>query len=118
MEWRTDLKAFLLDNLNFIVEQIELAQNDPSDRRAAIDAARGIIPLLRERLCGLDDPLQATFMLVASEWWAGNDWTETWDKLSKAEEFDAQAKSLISAITAFRSFLCSATPPATAPTIR
>jgi hypothetical protein len=102
MEWHTDLKAFLLDNLNFIVEQLELAQNDPSDRRAAVDAARGIVPLLRERLCGLDDPLQATFMLLASQWWADNHWTETWDQLNKADQFDAQARSLISVINVFR----------------
>jgi hypothetical protein len=81
MEWHTDLKSFLLDNLNFIQEQIEQAQNDPSDRRAAVDAARGVVPLLRERLCGLDDPLQTSFSLAAGQWWEGNNWTDSWNRL-------------------------------------
>jgi hypothetical protein len=102
MEWHTDLRGFLLDNLNFIQEQIEQAQNDPSDRRAAVDAARGVVPFLRERLCGLDDPLQATFMLLASEWWADNHWTDQWDALNNANEFDNLAKNLIDAIMAFK----------------
>lgn len=105
MEWCTDLKSFLLDNLNFIQKQMEQAVNDPSARRAAVETARGIVPLLRERLNGLEDPLQSTFALVASEWWAGNDWTDSWDKLNKADEFDVQARKLIHAIVAFKPLL-------------
>jgi hypothetical protein len=107
MEWHTDLKSFLLDNLNFIQEQIELARNNPSDRHAAVDAARGVVPFLRERLCGLDDPLQTSFSLAVGYWWEGNNWTEAWDRLGKAEEFETQAEALNHAITAFRPLLVS-----------
>jgi hypothetical protein len=105
MEWHTDLKFFLLDNLNFIQEQIEQAQNDSFDRRAAVDAARGVVPMLRQRLCGLDDPLATSFSLAAGHWWEGNNWTESWDRLNKPDEFDSQARDLKRAITIFRSLL-------------
>jgi hypothetical protein len=92
MEWHTDLKSFLLDNLNFIQQQIEQAQNNPSGRHAALDAARGVVPLLRERLRGLDDPLQASFSLAAGQWWEGSNGTDSWDRLNKTDEFDVQAR--------------------------
>lgn len=105
MEWHTDLKGFLLDNLNFIQEQIEQAQNNPSDRRGAVDAARGVVPFLRERLVGLDDPIAVLFSLAVGQWWEGANWTDSWDKFNKGDDFDAQARDLINAITTFRQLL-------------
>jgi hypothetical protein len=64
--WKTDVRAFVLDILSFIGEQIDLAKQDPSDQAVAVDVARGAIPMLRKRVSGLDDPITAKLMMVLS----------------------------------------------------
>jgi hypothetical protein len=54
-------RDFVLDLLNFVAEQIELAKANPADQLAAIDAASGVIPVLKSRL---DDDLKSTFGIV------------------------------------------------------
>ena len=54
-------RDFVLDLLNFVAEQIELAKANPADQLAAIDAASGVIPALKSRL---DDDLKSTFGIV------------------------------------------------------
>jgi hypothetical protein len=85
----------LQDHLNFMIEQIELARQSPSDRDAAIDAASGSIPYIRSRIDNgaLDPRCSATFALsIEHEHWTGiaklkqEDFTNAADKLIKAIE--------------------------------
>jgi hypothetical protein len=51
-QYLTDLLSFLLDCVDFIIEQVTLARSSSleSERVAAIDAAMGVIPVIRARL--------------------------------------------------------------------
>ena len=94
--YHTDLRACLLDLLNFIAEQVEQAKRDPAEQYVAVDAARGVIPLMRSRLTE-DNYLKTIFMLtfdqqVEEPWW--RDWWENFAKLTP-EEFSKEADKLL-----------------------
>jgi hypothetical protein len=78
----TDTRECLLDLINFIQEQIERAKADPLDRVAAIDAARGVVPYLQNRLAE-DKFLQTIFALTFNEQVTSANWSDWWTKLSK-----------------------------------
>jgi hypothetical protein len=91
----------LQDHLNFMIEQIELARQSPSDREAAIDAASGSIPYIRSRIDNgaLDPSCSAMFALsIEREHWADI------PKL-KQEDFTKAADELIEAIDRLSNFI-------------
>lgn len=50
MIWRTDAMDCVYDLFSFIEEQIRLAESNPADQFAAINAAGGAIPIIQKRL--------------------------------------------------------------------
>ena len=95
--WNTELPAFVLDLLSFIEEQIGQALTVPGDQYAAVDAARGVIPLFRERLVGNDHHLAIKIMLAFSDYYEPPHWAERWECLAKepAERFRESAETLL-----------------------
>jgi hypothetical protein len=92
----TDTRDCLLDLINFIQEQIERAKADPSDQVAAVDAARGVVPYIQDRLRG-DDFLQTIFMLTFDEQVTSVHWNDWWTKFSKLPptEFSEKVDALL-----------------------
>ena len=87
-------RDFALDLLNFAAEQIELAKANPADQLAAIDAASGVIPVLKNRL---DDDLKSIFGIVLQNRF-DRSWREEWDELAAMqphEEFRGAAEALL-----------------------
>jgi hypothetical protein len=106
--FRCDLRDFLLDLLDFLEEQIEQAMFDPADQRAAVDAARGVIPLIRRRLDSDQEPeaqsLWASFVLAPGNKFEDRYWRRAWDDLATMppEEFREAAKVLMDTVEALR----------------
>jgi len=92
----TEVRACLLDLLNFIAEQIERARNDHTEQHIAIDAARGVIPFIQSRLKE-DDFLQTIFMLTFDQQVTAPQWRHWWETLSKLspQEFSKEADTLL-----------------------
>jgi hypothetical protein len=81
--------------LDFIIEQVTLARS-LADRVAAIDAASGVVPLIRCRLRE-DEQLFATFALLFQGLMFYPCWQESWIDIAKGPppEFEAFANDLI-----------------------
>ena len=94
--YHTDLRACLLDLLNFIAEQIERAKCGPAEQYIAVDAARGVIPLMKSRLTE-DDYLKTIFMLTFNQQVEEPWWREWWENLAKLtpQEFSIEADKLL-----------------------
>jgi hypothetical protein len=92
--YRTELRAWLLDSLDFIIEQIELARS-PLDRTAAIDAARRIVPFMESRLLDCEH-LQTHFMLCFPGLMYDNNWEKNWNEIADkaAGEFTQSVNDL------------------------
>jgi uncharacterized protein (DUF2267 family) len=93
---RTNIHDFLLDLLDFIEEQIVQAKSNSEDQHAAIDAARGVVPLIRDRLKE-DDHLNAVFMLVFHQQIEERSCRDWWEKFASCtpEEFPIAANKLL-----------------------
>ena len=94
---RCNLRDFILDLLDFMEEQIELAKASPEDQLAAIDAASGVIPLLHNKL---DDDLAGNFVLLLQNKFDSS-WRDDWNafaKLKSPEEFRKEADNLVMVI--------------------
>ena len=93
---RCDLLPFLLDVLDFMIEQIDLARSD-FDRATALDAASGAIPLLKSRL--RENPsIGAKLALSPLEIWTlSPHWQDNWSNLAKepSDQFSKSADALI-----------------------
>jgi hypothetical protein len=95
-------RDFVVDLLNFVAEQIELAKTNPADQLAAIDAASGVIPLLKSRL---DDYRKTSFVLALGNKFDGDTWRKEWDELAamkSPEEFGSAADALLGTIKILR----------------
>ena len=95
-------RDFVLDLLNFVAEQIELAKANPADQRAATDAASGVIPVLKGRL---DDYLKTSFVLALQNKFDGDTWRKEWNELAamnSPEEFRTAADALLDTIDILR----------------
>ena len=80
-------RDFALDFLNFVVEPIKLATATPADQLAAVDAASGVIPVLKSRL---GDDLKTIIALVLGNKYDGATWRKEWGDfaaLNSPEEF-------------------------------
>jgi hypothetical protein len=90
-EYRTETRASLLDLLDFISEQMKCARH-PSDRAAAVDAARGAVPYLKDRLRGTD--YDAQFKLLFGDLMFVGQWSENWIAKDSDAEFATFADDL------------------------
>jgi hypothetical protein len=112
---RCDLRDVLADLLDFMEEQIKGAVENPDDQLAAVDAASGVIPLMRDRLYAKagtpedevlthlapeDRILPTQFLFVLGNAFESGWWREWWDRLAKLQpwEFREEATSLLESI--------------------
>jgi len=104
IEWQTTLPDFLCDLLSFIGEQIESAVERPQAQYAAVKAARGVIPVFRERVINLDDPIVTQIMLTDFTRLYEGEWEGNWERLAKAdsEQFRQEARSLLGLLAMLR----------------
>jgi hypothetical protein len=72
--YRCDLRSFLLDSIEFMIEQTELARL-PNDQVAAVDAAGGIVPFIKARLSE-DHAIASPLILVLQELLASEQWAK------------------------------------------
>jgi hypothetical protein len=79
-KYRTTLKEFLSDSLQFMSEQLAL-DVDLADRTAAIEAAAGAIPFIKDRLQE-DYFLKTKFMLLFGNYMFHAEWQNNWKKLA------------------------------------
>jgi len=106
--FRCDLRDFLLDLLDFVEEQIEQAVSEPADQRAAVDAASGVVPVIRDRLNSDPSPqveaLWASFLLVPGNKFEERYWRTEWDALEimAPDDFREAARVLIELIETLR----------------
>jgi len=91
-EYRTEARASLLDLLDFILEQIECARH-PSDRAAAVNAARGVVPYLKDRIKGTE--FQPKLALVFGDLMFAGHWSENWIVKESETEFTTFANDLV-----------------------
>jgi hypothetical protein len=73
---------------------------------AAVDAACGVIPMLRERVVNLDHPSVTMLMLNLSHMYEG-EWEKNWSKLARlpVNEFQQEAGALLGQIAGLKSAL-------------
>jgi hypothetical protein len=104
--YRTDLRAWLLDELDFILEQIELARS-PSDQAVAVATAREIVPRITSRLQE-DKYLNTQFALLFGDLMFNN-WQETWTEMAKepTENFTQSADDLVKRVNTAKELLQS-----------
>ena len=82
--YRTDLVAFVLDQLDFIEEKLREACADPASQKAAVTEASGAVPQLRDRLRAEDEP-KATLCMFAFRALVDRNAFDWWAKLAKME---------------------------------
>jgi hypothetical protein len=95
-ERHCDLLPFLLDILDFVIEQIELARSD-ADRAAALDAASGAVPLLNSRAWENQSVGAVIALSPLEPWLFSPHWQENWINLAKepSDQFAKSADALI-----------------------
>jgi hypothetical protein len=105
--WRTDMRDCLIDLLSFIEEQVELAKKDVADQYAAIDAARGVIPLLKCRLKEKEEILTSFMLTDFAQQFEAADWRDWWEDFARAgtPAFSKKADGLLETITVLKSIL-------------
>jgi len=110
---QTDLRPWLQDTLDFIVQQIELARA-PTDQFAAVVTAQGVIPYLRSRLKE-DEFLAANFALVLGVLIDLDHSKRIWMEMAKEppEAFAKSADDLIGRLNALKTVLQSPPPQST-----
>lgn len=106
--YRTDLGDFLHDLLVFIEAQVGRAKTHGDDQRAAVDAASGVVPLIKTRLEG-NQFTRSTFMLALGEQIDGPEWRNWWDNFGNLQPslFQHEADKLLDAITALKEAIAS-----------
>ncbi len=99
-QYRGDLIPFLLDVMDFMIEQITCSRSD-FDRAAAIDAARGAVPLLKSRLWE-NQSIGAVVTLSPLEiWLLSPHWQDNWSNLAieSTDQFRKSADTLVENLT-------------------
>lgn len=77
--YRTEMKAYALDLLDFVEEKIAEAERDVASRTAALSEAAGAFPIIKDRLYHEDQTALAQFMLLGL-------FEIGFDRLSRAKE--------------------------------
>jgi hypothetical protein len=106
---QTDLRPWLHDTIGFIIEQLELAKS-PTDQLVAIDAAQGVIPLVRSRLKE-DNFLAANAAFAFGPFLEADHWRRAWTEMTKESPhlFAKSAEDLIGQLNTLKTVLES--PP-------
>lgn len=101
--YRTELRPWLDDALDFIIEQIELARSSPLDQFPAVGAAQGVIPYLQSRLKE-DEFLAANFALVLEQRIDPGHWERIWAEMAKEspDRFAKSAEDVIGRLNALK----------------
>lgn len=104
--YRTDLRPWLQDAVEFIIEQIELARASSADQFASVVTAQDIIPYLRSRLRE-DKVLAANFALVLGVFIDPDHGKRVWMEMAKepSEKFATSADDLIGRLNALKTVL-------------
>jgi len=100
------LVPFLLDAVEFLIEQVNEAKTSPAGQFAAVDAAQGILPYVWEKLQS-DDVLIMMWLLSA-----GDPRGRPWNHLTRMPpaEFAAAADELIGKLVRLRECIQSYSP--------
>ncbi|WP_029582721.1 hypothetical protein [Bradyrhizobium sp. URHD0069] len=104
-----DLRPWLLDSLDFMIEQLKSAKS-PEDQFAGTDAAMGFIPFLRCRLKE-DIYLGAQFTWALHIWVDADHYKSVWVAMadSPPDEFSKAADELIDTLAVLKGIV--AAPP-------
>ncbi|WP_342709773.1 hypothetical protein AAFG13_35805 [Bradyrhizobium sp. B124] len=98
----TELRAWLIDTLDFMIEQLNQAKQ-PSEQAIAVDAVQGLLPYLRARL--KEDAVMAThFALALGDWVEPGHSKRVWRELANkpADIFVGEVDDIIEQLTALR----------------
>jgi hypothetical protein len=102
-KYRCDLQPFLLDTLDFIIDQIELARSGTTNLDygdTVLDVAYGVVPQFRQRL--LENNRFGWVVANSSfdEWVIDPGRQEKWKRLAKepSEQFNKSADDLVATI--------------------
>ena len=71
--YRCEARDFVSDLVDFMKDQISRAVHDPNDQGAAMVAASGAVPVIRERLVPEHEALWATLVLLLVPYLDGTD---------------------------------------------
>jgi hypothetical protein len=95
-EYRTDLKEFVLDQIDFIETKLNEAVADAVSQKGAITEAVGVVPQLRERVWAEAEGLGSSCMLAFPEL-VDRDGVDWWDKFAvmEREKFLNEASALL-----------------------
>jgi hypothetical protein len=102
---QTDLRPWLQDAVDFIIQQVDLARS-PADQFAAVVTAQSIIPYLRSRLKE-DKFLAANFALVLGIFIDPDHGKRIWMEMAKEapDVFAKSADDLIGLLNALKTVL-------------
>jgi hypothetical protein len=104
--YRTDLLPFLLDVFDFIIDQLDCARSG-DDRPSAIDAASGVVPLLRSR--AWENNIFGTMIALSplEIYTFSPHWREHWSSLAKEpfDQFGRSADALIQTVNTVKDAL-------------
>lgn len=103
---RCDLLPSLLDLLDFMAEQIEMAKSN-ADRAAALSAASGAVPFFNSRVWENDFVTTNVMLSQMEHWTLSPNWRENWSKLVKepADQFVKSVDDIIAAVCGTKSIL-------------
>jgi hypothetical protein len=100
---KSDLLPFLLDLLDFAIEQVELARAE-NDRGAALDAAMSALAVLKSR--AWENQTIGSIMALSplDAWMFSPRWRDNWNDLAKepADQFTKSADALVLALNAVK----------------
>jgi hypothetical protein len=107
---QTDLRPWLQDALDFIIDQLELAKS-PTGQFAAVDAAQGMIPCIKSRL-NEDQVVAFNFVAAFGILIETDHWKRAWVEMAKEppDVFAKSADRLIGDLTELRKVLDSRPP--------
>ena len=71
--YRCEVRDFVSDLLDFTRDQIGCAIDDPNDQAAAMVAASGAVPVIRDRLVPEHEAMWATLVLLLTPYLDGKD---------------------------------------------
>ena len=102
-----DLRPWLLDSLDFMIEQLKSAKS-PEDQFAGTDAAMGLIPFLRRRLKE-DENLSAQFALAFRILIDADHYKSVWTAKANLapDDFSKWADELIGDLKALRDIVAT-----------
>jgi hypothetical protein len=107
---QTDLRPWLQDALDFIIDQLGSAKS-PADQLAAVDAAQGMIPCIKSRL-NEDHVIAFNFLLAFRTFIETDHWKRAWVEMAKEppDVFAKSADRLIGDLAELRKVLDSPPP--------